>query len=516
MQTTHSWTIGRKIAASTAFWLANVIGLGVVAYASSRAMQLGLDDIVHVQMPAVRNMTLADMMHDGIRAGVFHALLSMPAADAAERQAMVDETDAMCGDFAKYIAVIESLPICEPTRAAVLGVKPRMEQYAVGAKDVVAKAFAGRMEEANAAMPAFLALFEELEGANVTLADRIDADAQARVAAAEASANDARTAVVAAALIGALCGVLGAGLLARRLVGSVGELARVAGLASNGDFTSRAAVRGGDELADVGSAFNTMFTTLGQVLGGVRLTAGRVDAAAASIADRTKGLADISSTQAASIVEIAASLAEMNNGIAAAATQLGEASTLAGNAKQSADRGETEMTSLSEAMQQIVNSSSEIAKVITVINDIAFQTNLLALNAAVEAARAGEAGRSFAVVADEVRSLAQRSAKAAENTSSMIAASSQRALKGAEIAKGVSQALLQIQGGTGQVRDLLVAVASRSQEHAQGVAEVHRGVAGLSRSTQVTADSSSELDASAEECAASMRDLTQQIDRLRV
>ena len=78
------------------------------------------------------------------------------------------------------------------------------------------------------------------------------------------------------------------------------------------------------------------------------------------------------------------------------------------------------MTDMSTSMEEIRKSSDDIAKIIKVLDEIAFQTNILALNAAVEAARAGEAGAGFAVVAEEVRNLAQRSADAAKDTASII------------------------------------------------------------------------------------------------
>src|SRR5439155_10557858 len=110
-----------------------------------------------------------------------------------------------------------------------------------------------------------------------------------------------------------------------------------------------------------------------------------------------------------------------------------QANLLATEARTAADKGNESMGRMSTAIEAIQKSASETAKIIKVIDEIAFQTNLLALNAAVEAARAGEAGRGFAVVAEEVRSLAMRSAEAAKNTAAMIEQSVQRARNGVSI-----------------------------------------------------------------------------------
>lgn len=132
-------------------------------------------------------------------------------------------------------------------------------------------------------------------------------------------------------------------------------------------------------------------------------------------------LSDGSISQAASLEEIASTVQEVTNATLEIDQKSNEGFKITETILHQAQESNVRINSMVESMGTVKESSVKIGAIIKVIDDIAFQTNLLALNAAVEAARAGQHGKGFAVVADEVRNLANRSAKAAKETESLIA-----------------------------------------------------------------------------------------------
>ncbi|MCP4706173.1 MAG: chemotaxis protein [candidate division Zixibacteria bacterium] len=221
----------------------------------------------------------------------------------------------------------------------------------------------------------------------------------------------------------------------------------------------------------------------------------------------SQALAEGSSEQASSLEETSSSLEEMASMTKQNADNTKQANSLASTASDETEKGMRAMNSMSDAMQEIKKSSDETAKIIKVIDEIAFQTNLLALNAAVEAARAGEAGKGFAVVAEEVRNLAQRSAEAAKDTSSLIEGSQTNAEEGVRSANELLEILKNITGGIQKTTDLMSEVSAASDEQSQGVEQLNTAVGQMDQVTQQNAANAEELSSQAEQMTSVVNNL---------
>ena len=136
------------------------------------------------------------------------------------------------------------------------------------------------------------------------------------------------------------------------------------------------------------------------------------------------------------------------------------------------------------AMGEIEQSSKQISNIIGVIDEIAFQTNLLALNAGVEAARAGDAGRGFAVVATEVRGLAKRSAEAAKEIKTLIAASGAQVESGVKLVNETGKALDQIVEEVNRLNALVTEIAASAQEQATALSQMNSAVNQMDQALQ--------------------------------
>ncbi|MBN2513243.1 MAG: methyl-accepting chemotaxis protein [Sedimentisphaerales bacterium] len=241
-----------------------------------------------------------------------------------------------------------------------------------------------------------------------------------------------------------------------------------------------------------------------------QLTEGSEQLASASeqISCASQSLAQGATEQAAGLEETSSSLEEMSSMTKQNAANATQANTLAAEARKAAHNGNDSMKRMANAINDIRKSSDETAKIIKVIDEIAFQTNLLALNAAVEAARAGEAGKGFAVVAEEVRNLAMRSAEAAKNTTNLIEQSVNNSRNGVEICSEVQKVLDEIVSGITKTTDLVGEIAAASKEQAQGVDQINTAVSQMDKVTQQNA-------ANAEESASASQELNSQASLLK-
>ena len=243
-------------------------------------------------------------------------------------------------------------------------------------------------------------------------------------------------------------------------------------------------------------------------------SAAHVASAASQVSNASQSLAQGASEQAASLEQTSASTEEILSITHKNADHASEVAELMQKTEQDSGESNRTLDRMVDQMKEIDGSSHKIARIIKVIDEIAFQTNILALNAAVEAARAGEAGLGFAVVADEVRNLAQRCAQAARDTAALIEESIATAADGNAKLDQMAGAVRSMTQSAVRVKTLVDQVNLGSQEQSRGMEQISRAIVQMEQVTQRTAAGAEESASAGTELdghASTLRDLVHEM-----
>jgi len=230
--------------------------------------------------------------------------------------------------------------------------------------------------------------------------------------------------------------------------------------------------------------YNSSIGRLRSAMQAIARNATQIASGTREISAASDDLARRSESQASSVEETAAAVTEISTTVSDSARRAADAGRLVDDTTKSAQDSADVVRQTVDAMARIERSSTQIAGIVSVIDDIAFQTNLLALNAGVEAARAGEAGKGFAVVAQEVRQLAQRSADAAKEIKALIHDSEASVRDGVALVDKTGAALEAIASRVLQVHDNVSGIVVAAREQSQALGQINEAVMSMDQDTQ--------------------------------
>jgi twitching motility protein PilJ len=310
-----------------------------------------------------------------------------------------------------------------------------------------------------------------------------------------------------------------------------------------GDLTVRADITQG-ELSAVAEFFNSIVTSLSLIVTKVKESAHQVNEAIASNESAISQLAKEALDQAVEINHIQDAIDQMTNSIQSIAISAQKAAIVAENASRSAMTSEQAMDltvntilGLKETINETVTkvkrlgeSNQEIARVVSLINEIALQTNLLAINAGIEAGRSGDENQGFAIIAEEVGSLAARSAFATQEVEQIVTniqletqelvhsieQGSLQVMTGARIVTDAKQSLNQILDVSHQVDSLVQSISTATISQVETSSTINQLIKQIAAVSQRTSTSSRSVSQSLQQTVEISQDLQETVETFKV
>ncbi|HEY9820913.1 MAG TPA: methyl-accepting chemotaxis protein [Candidatus Sericytochromatia bacterium] len=257
---------------------------------------------------------------------------------------------------------------------------------------------------------------------------------------------------------------------------------------ATGDLSVRADVSE-DELGTVADFFNMLIENLRQLVMEVKQASVQVNTSLQDDERAVEQLSEQALRQALDITRSLESFEQMTYSIQAVAENAHQAAEVAHIAATAAETGgaaidttvesilnlQTTVVKTADKVKILGQSSQQIAKVVSLVQQIALQTNLLAVNAGIEASRAGEGGEGFRVIAAQVGALATQSTNATREIEEVIET----------LQLGTQEVIKAMEKGTVQVVDSSRSVIS-AKESLEQIFEVSHQIDKLVRSISNT------------------------------
>ena len=150
-----------------------------------------------------------------------------------------------------------------------------------------------------------------------------------------------------------------------------------------GDLTIRVGTDAKDEVGQSTRAVDEIMEMTQRAMSQIKSSNDTSVEAAEKMRSAAQVMSANAETQSSSVEELSSSVEETESQVRSNAESAREANDLVVGTSRIVEDGKEKINRMVESMDNIKSSSADIAKIIKVIDEIAFQTNLLALNAAV-------------------------------------------------------------------------------------------------------------------------------------